>query len=625
MLLQEEIDFNPDQEVKVEIELVFTDDEELGARRKEALDALVQAEGGEIISACRYEEIEYDAVLAKLPPIAAQKIARRADNGLAGSVETFLIRPQSDIRVPLDTEEGEALDMNRSTPDRPAIAAIVDAVPLQNHPAFSEHVEYDDPDNLEELAIGKRVHGTAITSLIVRGDLEANEAPIRRKVHVRPLLFARAGALNEDEIFHPDRLIVDDFVRAVRRMKEGEEAEAPTAPEVIFINVSLGDLKRPFSGRLSPWARALDWLAQKYGVLFFVSAGNAERICISGFRDERDFKALLGEARASATLAGIRDSMRDRRILSPAESVNCITVGALHDDLLNADQTIGNSLDPLPIRNCASPFNRLGLGFRNGVKPDILMPGGRLRALPEIGVSPLSLRCSKPNKFGGLRVAGSKLDAAGSAGFDGWSGASSAATALATRSAIFIYDALLDAYPGSFDALTDEARALVVKALVAHRTSYHSEARTLVENVFGPPDARQHQKRRANVQRLFGLGSPLIDEVISCIENRATLWGVGSVGADDAAEFNLPLPASLSGRRCLRRFSATVAWFSPILTGRRSYKSVRLIVQEPEGETSILTKAVPGQPDTRETARGTLFHRAWEGRQARSSQLNRIW
>jgi len=245
------------------------------------------------------------------------------------------------------------------------------------------------------------------------------------------------------------------------------------------------------------------------------------------------------------------------------------------------------------------------------------MPGGRLRALPEIGVSPLSLRCSKPNKFGGLRVAGSKLDAGGIAGFDGWSGASSGATALATRAAILIYDALLDAYPGSFDELTNEARALVVKALLAHRTSYHSEARTLVENIFGPADAHQHQKRRANVQRLFGLGSPLVDEVISCLESRATLWGVGSVGADDAAEFNFPLPASLSGRRCLRRFSATVAWFSPISTGMRSYKSVRLIVQEPEGETSILTKAVAGQPDAREAARGTLFHRAWEGRQAR--------
>jgi len=292
MLLQEEIDFNPDQEVKVEIELVFTDDGDVGAQRKEALEALVVAEGGEVISACRYEEIEYDAVLAKLPPIAAQRIARRADDGLAGSVETFLIRPQSDIRVPLEMEEeGEALDLHRSVPDRPAIAAILDAVPIQNHPAFFEHIEYDDPDNLEELAIGERVHGTAITSLIVRGDLQSNEAPIRRKVHVRPLLFARADALKKDEIFDPDRLIVDDFVRAVRRMKEGE-GEAPTASEILFINVSLGDLKRPFSGRLSAWARAIDWLAQKYGILFFVSAGNAERICVSEFNDERDFKDL---------------------------------------------------------------------------------------------------------------------------------------------------------------------------------------------------------------------------------------------------------------------------------------------------------------------------------------------
>jgi hypothetical protein len=340
--------------------------------------------------------------------------------------------------VPGEANDGEPLAIETVAPHRPAIAAILDAVPIQNHPAFSEHLEYDDPDDLEALAVGTRIHCTAMTSLIVRGDLGAHLLPLDRRIHVRPLLYAPAGGALNDEIFHPDRLIVDDFVRAVKRMKVGENGAEPTAPDVVFINVSLGDLKRPFMGRLSPWARALDWLAYEYGVLFLVSAGNARTLSLSGLNDDGAFRALSTEQRARATLSGVRDAMRDRRLLSPAESVNSLTIGALHDDLINTEETRGNSLDPLPIRRGASPFSRLGLGFRNAVKPDLLMPGGRLRVQQRIGVRPVELSCSSPSSLGGLRVAGSRLDAAGRPSFDGWSGASSGATALCTRGAIQI-------------------------------------------------------------------------------------------------------------------------------------------------------------------------------------------
>ena len=48
--------------------------------------------------------------------------------------------------------------------------------------------------------------------------------------------------------------------------------------------------------------------------------------------DDAAFNALSNEERTRLVLAGLNAGLRFRRILSPAESVNALTVGALHDD-----------------------------------------------------------------------------------------------------------------------------------------------------------------------------------------------------------------------------------------------------------------------------------------------------
>jgi hypothetical protein len=57
----------------------------------------------------------------------------------------------------------------------------------------------------------------------------------------------------------------------VVRLKGGAD---PAAPNVIVINASLGDRNKPFTGRMSGWARVVDYLSYAYGLLFVISAGN---------------------------------------------------------------------------------------------------------------------------------------------------------------------------------------------------------------------------------------------------------------------------------------------------------------------------------------------------------------
>jgi hypothetical protein len=114
-----------------------------------------------------------------------------------------------------------------------------------------------------------------MSSLIVHGDLQAGEPALARPLYVRPVMIYNAA--EQAEITPADRLPLDVIYLAVRRLLAGEGGGAASAPSVIVLNLSLGDHNRPFAGRISPWARLIDWLSFQYKVLFLVSAGNVQR------------------------------------------------------------------------------------------------------------------------------------------------------------------------------------------------------------------------------------------------------------------------------------------------------------------------------------------------------------
>jgi hypothetical protein len=270
-------------------------------------------------------------------------------------------------------------------------------------------------------------------------------------------------------------------------------------------------------------------------------------------------------------------------------------------------ESLGSSHDPLPGNGLPSPVSRLGPGFRRAVKPDILAAGGRLRATLHMTASPARLRFGGANRYGGLRVAGP------TAGQTAWSGATSGAAALMTRAAHRIHVALEEAYGELFTSVDRTRRSLIVKALLVHRSAVLPAARHTVEGVFGPADPKLWQQRNAHVQRLFGYGIPAIDEALACIQNRATLWGHGVLGVNEARVFRVPLPDCIFGNRIHRSISATVAWYTPVLPGRQQYKAVRLIIEEPDGLDTVGVAPTSGQVGQYAAARGTLFHRSWSG------------
>ena len=155
------------------------------------------------------------------------------------------------------------------------IAALLDGVPISEHPLLAGRLLVEDLFDLEDgVQVRDRRHGTAMASLIVHGDRNRVEPPLGRPVISVPVMTWDGHC----ETFPNDRLVVDMIHQAVIAMRAQPD---PLGPDVLIVNLSLGNLRRPFHGQMSPWARLLDKLAWQHGILFVVSAGNAgERFAI---------------------------------------------------------------------------------------------------------------------------------------------------------------------------------------------------------------------------------------------------------------------------------------------------------------------------------------------------------
>ena len=518
-------------------------------------------------------------------------------------------------KTDLEGEDDQGRALRARTPGSP-IAALLDGLPIQNHVRLSNRIIVDDPDGIEATyPVARRRHGTEMASLIIHGDLNRQEAPLPRPLFVLPILRPSG---NDDEGTPADRLLVDVIYRAVRRIKEGDGEEPASAPDVILINFSLGDPYRPFARVMSPLGRLLDYLAHKYRILFFVSAGNiTDRLPVTALRTLTEFEAATPEERERAIFEALNANKSQRTLYSPAEAVNILTIGAAHSGSAFDGSLPANLFDPFTDEEVPNMLSAMGLGFRKVVKPELLFEGGRtpvrvegsgngqlLIAPVRIGARRFGLKTAAPSDTGSLR-------------YEDFTFGTSVATALATRAAHKIHDVLLDGDAGSNHAdIPPEFRALMIKALLVHGAAWGPKGQTL-DSIFQPQGLGAHLARRDDIARLLGYGVPKIDRVIECAENRATLAGYGTVAPDSALLYRIPLPPGLEGVRALRGLTVTLAWFSPVNTRHQGYRMAALDVSPgTEEKYWITTTREPCQPTDKAVVRGTVFHERRRGESA---------
>jgi hypothetical protein len=605
-ILAEEIEGRTDDEmVKLEIELVFRANRDIAQDLEEEIRAAIAIRGGSIIFRSRIEDIAYHALLAELPVRSVREVVERLPEGIAGLEPVMYIRPQSiatTVEVADSSEPGPIPQIGQLGDP---ILALLDGVPVAAHPLLSRHLVVEDQFGLEPSApVADRVHGTAMASLIVHGDRNRAETPLPRRIHFVPVLGA-------GDAFPDDRLIVDLIYTAIVAMRDGPD---PTSPGVMMVNLSLGNRRRPFHGQLSPWARLLDRLAYRFGILFLVSAGNRlESFGIPGFADRTTYEDSPANERTRETLRSIGNIVADRRLLAPACTVNGVTVGACNVDAVPpVERLVARvNIDPYPDVQMSNPSSALGPGFATSVKPDILMPGARehlrvVRNHAHIDVAPAG-----PSRSAGLRVAAPPRG--GRENMDLFTNGTSAATALASRTCHRIHDALGAAYGDSFHNLSHLQRAVLLKALLVHPAKWPDETAALIRNTVGPSEGKYSVRQKDNIRRFLGYGIVDGDDAVACAADRATFWATGMLNPEKTVTVSVPIPVVIGGKARFHTLSATLAWFTPVSPGRKSYRSVRLKLLEPADIGALSVKAHSNQPDKNQTSKGTLFTRCWSG------------
>ncbi|MGY2132298.1 S8 family peptidase [Hymenobacter sp. HD11105] len=599
--------------------------------------------GGEIIQGSRtiIPEINYHAVAAKIPISAFRDLSDNTDIELLKAPEVIFFRPlgQSSWTGHLDDEdefnleeviENDVLEAV-STPSGEPIAALLDGLPLQNHAVLANRLTVDTEGMDESLyPTVDRVHGTAMATLITRGDLNDTAAqPLQHKLYVRPIMVpgvAFDGSSIEE--FDKTKLPIDVIHRAVIRMFRGEGGEAPVAPHVKIINLSIGDPSRPFHQSMSAWARLLDWLSSEFNVLFIISAGNV-LTNIELPVPTATFDSASPEEIEKHLLNHIVSDNLNRKILTPAESINAITVGAAQSDAgpntwVNASSRFTLIIDD----QLVSPISRIGFGYRGSIKPDILMAGGRkcYKKHPINRNATVTTSLVLENfKFSqhppGIKVA--VPVPAGSLSGTAYQTGTSSAAALATRLACQIHEMLdgLNAASDSEELIPKEYFTVLIKALLVHGAGWGASSTNLFDIIQAKPGVPSGYVKK-HVTPYLGYGMVDCQRVLSCTDSRVTLLGWGKLIDKKAHEFTFPLPPALEQLSIEKRLTITLAWLSPTNGKSRKYRQSRLYIDNITGVNARYVNANESITlerkgvDWKTTRRGTVQHDLLIGDQA---------
>ncbi len=140
---------------RIEVERWFRESAASRAAAFGRVKEAVAGAGGHVIHHGVVEEIDYDAVLIELPGAEITRLAERKEVHLVICDDIMFLRPQSSTELPEpgDETESEAAMVDGKRPTLPAIAALLDGVPVQNHALLDGRLEMDDPDGLEAVSV----------------------------------------------------------------------------------------------------------------------------------------------------------------------------------------------------------------------------------------------------------------------------------------------------------------------------------------------------------------------------------------------------------------------------------------------------------------------------------------
>jgi hypothetical protein len=594
------------------------------ARKREAAEetvrAFVQRSGGATIGrATVINEIAYHAMIVRLP---AKRVTALLEDvnavALAKCDQVMLFRPTgqvafisqspSNVLAELTAKTSpKVVSASKPTKDEPEIA-ILDGLPEGDHEALKGRLDIDDPDNwAPTYLVTARNHGTNVASNVLHGDLGGEHHPLIRKIYVRPILRPELpGNPTARELIPADVDELDLVQNAVTRALS-------VRPSIRVFLLAVADPAQVFAGKISPWARLLDYLSHKHNILFVVGAGNhpAQLVLPVG---TATFQGLNAADRDRLVTRQLIEQSTLRGLLAPADSVNSLAIGAANEDSSSLGCPTGTEF-PIITRKASASYAAVGPGYRRSVKPDFLTDGGRLPYRLSLQ-STAETRMDVPS---GLSVHPGIVTAIPHATFKyRHDSGTTFAAALTTRRLALALEYLRDPAiaAGSTTGIPGEYMAVLAKAFVAHWARWESAATGCIDGAIGN-GADTRAKRRAKT-RMLGYGYVPTLENFDCSGKRVTCLGYGNIGLEQGHRFDFPLPPVLATLKkpVWRRLTMTLAYLTPIKPTVQTYRMVHLYADQVL--PANVRFAVKEHQDVTETdsARGTLQHLVFEGSDA---------
>jgi hypothetical protein len=603
----------PNQPVRLELDLWYRGDERLRADANDYVRSLMAELNGRVLDFATIEPIAYQAALVELPVAQVRRLVG-LEGPLAEADPVMRVRPQSlyDAEGADESEVDQPLPTPPAAVDpRPPVVALLDGYPIQNHDLLQNRLVIHEVDvAARTVPVNRRFHGTSMSSLILHGDIHNGEPPLDRTLAVVPILAAPQG-LNS-ECTPQDRLPLALVYRAVTALKAGVDGQPAAAPNVVLINHSICDREAPFARRPSYWAKLLDYLSHTYRILFIVSAGNSREPFVVDTYEDCDAFADADEAERQIVLLRSVERAKGRRvILSPAESLNALTVGAIHSD--GSTGCPDGEIDPFQDIGVANLGSTVGLGVNRAIKPDLVQHGGRQLVVTETDDGIVTAWPREHPDVGQLSAApdpilGSTKRLARTTG-------TSNAAALVTRAGARLVDVVEPLFDDDGESWSaSPSRAVVLKALLAHGCRWDKTGQVLDSTYPGG-----WQRRREAISRFLGYGRCDLERVLTVDGSRITLLADDQIAPDVLHEYKVPIPRAMIGNNELRRITMTLAWSSPIDPLSQRYRGVLVEMVDRTGKRDFWdgVKSVL-QPTAFAGRRGTLQHIVLEGTKKRA-------
>lgn len=616
---------DPGEHVTVDLDLWYRNEEERRDKSLETLGEMLEEVGGELLDQVDIPEIRYQGARIRVSSNVAQELVE-GQGRIAESKDVMTIRPQSVFESQI---EGDSAPMTTRLhePDLTGdcIAALLDGYPVDRHSLLADRLRIVEVDVHSGRAPAQtREHGTAMASLIIHGDLKAPDTkPLNRPLAVVPVLVA--PTVNERETTPRGKMPIGVIYRALKTIVAANRRLNPELSRVVVINHSICDIYAPLVRRASAWATLLDHFSHEHNLLFVVSAGNIfSKFPVVEFRNIAAYEAADEETREAAVLGSIEMSKATRTILSPAESVNSLTIGAVHADHAVPDHTAPP--DPYPTFAMTNLASAVGLGLNRSVKPDFLEAGGRFAAgMSNVRGGNLEVH-ARPSTHYGQQVAAPSIT--GQLTRRRLTSGTSNAAALTTRAAHFIADALDDLYADEETPWHQrKTRAVMLKTLLAHGTSW-GEIGNKLDKAYPPREPKRWSPRRNVITQFLGYGQINISRVVSGAANRITLLAEDQIHAGDRHQYIVPVPASMLNNREVRTVTITLSWSCPMTNTSADRRAVTLQLTGALNNTSSFWDGIGrsgrAQPNASTTNRGTLIHMVLEGKKLMTDAAGRL-